>query len=75
MEDFVRTGRAVNGRSDPQGFHEFIFGLLDEGEILIDDISVIENPETGSAKELIQNGDFSSGKCKFLEDAWNAEAF
>lgn len=62
---FVRTGRAVNGRSDPQGFHEFIFGLLDEGEILIDDISVIENPETGSAKELIQNGDFSSGNANF----------
>ena len=62
---FVRTGRAINGRSDPQGYHEFIFGLLDEGEILIDDISVIENPETGSAKELIQNGDFSSGNAEF----------
>ena len=58
---FERTGRAVNGRSDPQGYHEFIFGLLDEGEILIDDISVIESPGTGSAKELIQNGNFSSG--------------
>ena len=60
-KNFVRTGRAVNGRSDPQGYHEFIFGLLDEGEILIDDISVIESPGTGSAKELVQNGDFSSG--------------
>ncbi|RZO17883.1 MAG: hypothetical protein EVB09_03215, partial [Verrucomicrobiaceae bacterium] len=58
---FERMGRAVNGRSDPQGYHEFVFGLLDEGEILIDDISVIESPGTGSAKELIQNGDFSSG--------------
>ncbi|MDE0570075.1 MAG: lamin tail domain-containing protein [Verrucomicrobiales bacterium] len=60
-KSFVRTGRAVNGRSDPQGYHEFIFGLIDEGEILIDDISVIESPGTGSSKELIQNGDFSSG--------------
>ena len=60
-KNFVRTGRAVNGRSDPQGYHEFIFGLLDEGEILIDDISVIESPGTGSEKELIQNGDFNSG--------------
>ena len=25
-KNFVRTGRAVNGRSDPQGYHEFIFG-------------------------------------------------
>ena len=41
---FVRTGRAVNGRSDPQGFHEFIFGLLESfleiAEIFIDSVPI-----------------------------------
>jgi len=62
---YTRTARATNGRSDPSRYHEFIFGLLDEGEFLIDDISVIEDPGTGSARELIQNGDFSSGSANF----------
>jgi len=57
---YTRTARGTNGSSDPSGYHEFIFGLLDEGEILIDDISVIENPRTPSARELIQNGTFRS---------------
>ena len=39
---------------------EFVLGLLDAGEILIDDISVIRDPN-GAAVELIQNGSFSSG--------------
>ena len=39
-------------------FYEFIFGLLDSGEFLIDDITVIENPD-GKATQLIQNGTFT----------------
>ncbi|MFT5409051.1 MAG: hypothetical protein ACI9NC_001772, partial [Verrucomicrobiales bacterium] len=63
--NYTRTARAINGQSDPGNYHEFIFGLLDEGELLIDDVSVIEDPGTGSARELIQNGDFSSGNANF----------
>lgn len=45
----------------PDGqWHEFVFGLLDSGDILIDDISVIENPDT-TAVPMIANGDFESG--------------
>ena len=41
-------------------YHELVMGLLDAGEILIDDIHVIEDP-AGQAKELLQNSDFSRG--------------
>ena len=54
---------AVNGRSDLRISQ--VIWIIRWGEILIDDISVIENPETGSAEELIQNGDFSSGNANF----------
>ena len=35
-------------------------GLLDAGEVLVDDINVREDP-TGTNRELIQNGTFDSG--------------
>jgi len=38
-------------------YPEFIFGLLDSGEFLIDDISVIRDPD-GARTQLIQNGNF-----------------
>ncbi len=41
-------------------YHEFVMGLLDDGEILIDDIHVIDSP-AGQPKELLQNTDFSHG--------------
>lgn len=50
----------ANHGNDPTTYREFLFGLLDNGEFLIDDISVVENPD-GAATQLIQNGDFSSG--------------
>lgn len=43
--------------NNPDYFHEFLMGMLERGEVLIDDISVIEDPD-GTAIELIQNGDF-----------------
>lgn len=55
------SGVATNAASNnPTGYNEFIFGLLDSGTVLIDDISVIENPG-GTARQLIQNGNFSGG--------------
>jgi hypothetical protein len=40
-------------------FHEFVLGLLDSGEILLDNVSVIENPDT-DAIELMQNVNFDN---------------
>ncbi|RYD34184.1 MAG: hypothetical protein EOP86_11585, partial [Verrucomicrobiaceae bacterium] len=57
---YTYTARATNGQNDPTQYNEFIFGLLDSGEILLDDISVIEDP-AGTARELIQNGGFNDG--------------
>ncbi|MDQ8204227.1 lamin tail domain-containing protein [Pelagicoccus sp. SDUM812003] len=47
------------GTNNPIGFHELLIGLLDRGEVLIDDISIVLDPD-GVAKELIQNGDFET---------------
>ncbi|MES2657625.1 MAG: lamin tail domain-containing protein [Verrucomicrobiota bacterium] len=42
----------------PDGqWHEFILGLLDEGEVLLDDITVTENGSTA----MISGGNFESG--------------
>ena len=49
-------------------FHELQFGLLDSGELLIDDVSVIEN----SSLEFIQNGDFESDTVGATADKWRA---
>ena len=49
-------------RQDGVGYdiwNEFVVGLLDDGLLLIDDISVIENPD-GTPIQLIQNGTFES---------------
>ncbi len=40
-------------------YHEFVFGFLDAGEALVDDISVVEDPD-GAAIQRIQNGSFES---------------
>jgi hypothetical protein len=42
-------------------FHELRLGLLDAGEVLIDDVSVIEDPGGPLNRELMQNGTFSTG--------------
>lgn len=55
--------RGVAERSpvgDDDLYREFVMGLLYEGEILIDDLRVIEDPD-GAAIDLLQNGDFSQG--------------
>jgi hypothetical protein len=44
----------------PTRWNEFVLGLLDAGEALLDDLSVVESPG-GAGRELIQNGDFESG--------------
>ena len=51
---------AENSTGPDGQWEEFVFGLLDSGEILIDDITVIENPDT-TAVEMVANGNFESG--------------
>ncbi len=50
----------TSGGNEPSQWNEFILGLLDAGEFLIDDIRVIEDPD-GSPLSLIQNGMFQNG--------------
>lgn len=52
------------GRGD-QGYgltrwNEFRLGMLRAGEVLVDDVSVVRDPD-GAAEELIQNGSFTTG--------------
>jgi hypothetical protein len=57
---YTYQGRATQSSNDPTIYNEFIFGLLDAGEFLIDDISVHLDPD-GANTELIQNGQFNNG--------------
>ncbi len=50
----------------PTIWNEFVMGLLDAGECLIDDLRVIESPNT-SPVDLLQNGSFETGL-----SAWRA---
>ncbi|MBE0536058.1 MAG: lamin tail domain-containing protein [Phycisphaerae bacterium] len=55
-----RAAAAASAVGPDGQWQEFILGLLDAGEVLLDDISVIEDPD-GSRVQLIQNGTFESG--------------
>jgi hypothetical protein len=54
------TFSGANLESNPTFWNELIVGMVDNGEALIDDIHVVEDP-TGTPIELLGNGDFSSG--------------
>ena len=55
----------------PINFNEMVIGLLDAGELLLDNVSVIEDPN-GAAKELIQNGSFESDALESPAEKWRA---
>jgi hypothetical protein len=51
-------GVAAPSAVGPDGqWEEFVLGLLDDGEVLIDDLHVVEDPD-GAATELLQDGSF-----------------
>jgi hypothetical protein len=56
--------------TNPNFYSELILGLLNDGEVLIDDISVRMAP-TGTNTELIQNGNFSAGTAEKWRFAGN----
>src|SRR5690606_27747241 len=62
--DYTASGASPSGSNDPTSYHEFILGLLDAGEVLIDDVSV-EEVNQGN-RQLIQNGDFAGSSA----DKW-----
>ncbi len=54
-------GLAEPSAVGPDGvWEELVLGLLDEGEVLIDDLSVTRDPD-GEAVELLQEGGFDAG--------------
>ena len=53
-------GTASSSRGPDSQWREFNIGLLDAGEILIDDIKVIEDPD-GRARQILRNTNFSQG--------------
>ncbi len=63
---FRRTASADVG---PGIWNEFVFGMLDAGEVLIDDVSVIRDPDTAPL-ELIQNGTFEADTLGSDPDKW-----
>ena len=54
-----RLVASVTG-GQPSNWNDFVFGLLDQGECLIDDISVIESPTT-TPVQFLSNGNFDNG--------------
>ena len=46
--------------TQPTQWNDFILGLLDAGECLIDDLRVVETP-AGTPVDLVTNGDFENG--------------
>jgi hypothetical protein len=61
---------SYRGEADPSvvgpdgTWQELVLGLLDAGEVLIDDVSVIQDPD-GTRVELIQNGAFDGGSASW----------
>lgn len=67
-QTYTYTGIAINDGIGNNVYHEFLIALLDRGEFLLDDVSVVEN---GSI-EFIQNGDFESDTVGNTADKWRA---
>ncbi|MBK9036484.1 MAG: lamin tail domain-containing protein [Myxococcales bacterium] len=58
-------GVAAPSTVGPDGvWQELVLGLLDDGEVLIDDVSVVVDP-AGAATELIAGGSFEAGAAGF----------
>ncbi len=57
--EYTLTAETPTYSPSQNGFHELRIGLLDAGEVLIDDVSVVEDPN-GTNLELIANGSFAN---------------
>ncbi|MDG2124123.1 MAG: lamin tail domain-containing protein [Verrucomicrobiales bacterium] len=61
---------AVNNGQGKNAYQEFLLGFLDAGELLLDDVSVIEYHPTSGEIEFLQNGDFESDTPGSQPDKW-----
>lgn len=61
------VARAINPVYAPTlySFHEFRLGLLGQGEVLFDNVSVTELPTNAAPRQLLQNTDFNAGTAKW----------
>ncbi len=55
-----RGTATVETASSPTLWKEFVLGLIDAGEMLLDDVSVVQSP-AGVGRQLIQNSTFETG--------------
>ena len=67
-QSYSYSGVAVDEGYGVGIYNEFIVALLDAGEVLVDDISVIENGST----EFIENSDFEGDTVGDLPGDWRA---
>ena len=56
---YTMTAGIPSGSGQPTQWNDFVFGLLDFGECLVDDLSVVR--VTGGTAQMISNGDFETG--------------
>ena len=68
-ETYSYRGVATDDRLGNDIFHEFVLGLLGEGEVLLDDIRVTEDPD-GRSVPFLQNGDFEQDDVGERPTAW-----
>lgn len=68
-QTYTYEGEAVNDGIGTSLYHEIVIGMLDASEVLLDDVSVVEDPH-GSAIEFMQNGDFEDGELGEMPDHW-----
>ena len=75
-QTYTYRGVASSSAVGPDNqWRDFVFGLLEEGEVLLDDISVIENPD-GAAVSFLTDGSFEGGNLnswRFLGNHGDAE--
>ena len=68
-QTYTYEGVAVDDGIGNNVFHEFLLGFLDSGELLLDDVSVVEDPG-GANIEFIQNRDFGRDDLGTVPDKW-----
>ena len=65
-QTYIYEGVAIDDGMGFDTFHELQVGLLDAGEFLLDDVSIIENNST----QFVQNADFENDNLGGSADKW-----
>jgi len=72
-QHYEYTATVESTQFDPAiHFHELVLGLLDAGEVLLDNVQVIEEP-AGSAIDRMQNGTFDEDAAGTTPDTWRIQ--